>query len=448
MRKIEGDLTNLDLIQAFVAQYEREYDFYSEVAKLVAQRCEAITTENGIRGIVSSRAKSPERLEGKLNQRHPRKNYQSEDDIRADIVDLSGVRIALYFSSDRDRIKALIHDNFIVDRVKPFPETAAKHQNNRFDGYHGEHYLVRLDRAKLPEAQRRYGDSRVEIQVASVLMHAWSEVEHDLVYKPLSGQVSEEERAILDGINGIVLTGEVFLERLQAAFEARVSRKGNIFANQYELAGFLYDHLRDVMAASGPVEPVMGRADILFRLLQEAKLYRSEDLGAYLDNLDIDTERRPLADQVIDRILASNPNLYEIYLEIRRAVGASAPGDRSKGGYPSLEVVGSFLQKWIVLERFSRALLAAKAPSTRRISFPTTAILRRLELPEHLYRQFETLRRIRNNLVHGVVIPEEQLLSAADQELDDLIRELGSIEDPDVHEALRWAQSNEPDPLM
>ena len=48
-------------------------------------------------------------------------------------------------------------------------------------------------------------------------MHAWSEVEHDLIYKPMQGTLSEEELAILDELNGLVLTGEIALERLQAA---------------------------------------------------------------------------------------------------------------------------------------------------------------------------------------------------------------------------------------
>ena len=39
----------------------------------------------------------------------------------------------------------------------------------------------------LDKSQQKYAAARIEIQVASVLMHAWSEVEHDLVYKPLSG---------------------------------------------------------------------------------------------------------------------------------------------------------------------------------------------------------------------------------------------------------------------
>ena len=43
---------------------------------------------------------------------------------------------------------------------------------------------VQLKGASLGTAQQRYAEARVEIQVACVFMHAWSEVEHDLVYKP------------------------------------------------------------------------------------------------------------------------------------------------------------------------------------------------------------------------------------------------------------------------
>lgn len=52
-------------------------------------------------------------------------------------------------------------------------------------------------------------------------MHAWSEVEHDLIYKPLQGTLSKEELAILDELNGLVLAGEIALERLQAAGNER-----------------------------------------------------------------------------------------------------------------------------------------------------------------------------------------------------------------------------------
>jgi ppGpp synthetase/RelA/SpoT-type nucleotidyltranferase len=72
----------------------------------------------------------------------------------------------------------------------------------------------------LSDAQKRYAEARAEIQVASVLMHAWSEVNHDLAYKPLQGELSEDEYSILDELNGLVIAGEIALERLQRAGEA------------------------------------------------------------------------------------------------------------------------------------------------------------------------------------------------------------------------------------
>jgi Region found in RelA / SpoT proteins len=58
----------------------------------------------------------------------------------------------------------------------------------------------------------------IEIQVGTVVMHAWSEVEHDIAYKPFGGLAkSEDVRRMADLINGIATAGEVALRQLQAA---------------------------------------------------------------------------------------------------------------------------------------------------------------------------------------------------------------------------------------
>lgn len=133
------------------------------VARLVAQRCEELSAENGIRGIVTFRAKRPDRLEAKLIQRDSEKHYQTEDDIRADIVDLSGVRIALYFPSDRTKVAVLIRDAFIVDKAKEFRGKPKTNSRQRFDGYYADHYRVQLGQNTLLETDRRYAESPVEI---------------------------------------------------------------------------------------------------------------------------------------------------------------------------------------------------------------------------------------------------------------------------------------------
>lgn len=439
-----SDKNEADPIPLFVSRYRREYDFFYEVARLVSQRCDAIAAENGIRAIVTFRAKSPDRLEAKLQQRAKDKKYKTEEDIRVDIVDLSGVRIALYFPGDRQKIASLIRATFIVDHEKPFPDKP-KASNRRFDGYHAEHYRVRLLGEQLTAAQTRYGDCVVEIQVASVLMHAWSEVEHDLSYKQLSGEISEEEKSILDGINGIVLAGEIFLERLQAAFNVRVSRTGNVFSNQYELAAFLYDQSRASNSTDVSADPTMGRVDVLFRLLQKANLNTPEGVLPLLPVMDGGPDRRPVGDLVIDRLLEVQPHLRHNYFELRRASGGLARTYHLGQDQPSAETMGRFLHKWIILERFFRAYSGLQGIQSKGLWTSSKKIIDNLRLDGQFQFELEVLRRIRNELVHGVNMPGEDLLEAADKDLEMLLDALAQNNDPDVAKALTWANSGEPD---
>ena len=90
----------MTIIEQFLNHYQREYNFYREIARLCAQQCEIFLESSGIRSIVTHRAKRPDRLEKKVAQRAKEKRYQTVEDIYADIVDLAGVRIALYFPGE------------------------------------------------------------------------------------------------------------------------------------------------------------------------------------------------------------------------------------------------------------------------------------------------------------------------------------------------------------
>jgi len=206
----------MELIQKFISQYEEELDFYEALGKLAERRIKKYLKRAGIKAIVTSRAKDPVKLKYKVVERNKEKEYATLADIYEDIVDLAGVRIALYFPTDLDFVDEVIRERFNVIKHKSHPDRETESNDNsdsaesaydkRFMGYRAEHYHVKLS--------NKYSDAKLEIQVASVLMHAWAEVEHDLIYKA-TRSVSEREYAIADIINGLVLAGEIALEQLK-----------------------------------------------------------------------------------------------------------------------------------------------------------------------------------------------------------------------------------------
>lgn len=314
----------MTVINGFIKYYIQQQEYYREAARICAQLCETNMEQIGIRTIVTSRAKKTDRLRDKLRKRDQTKRYNSFDDIFDDIADLSGVRIALYFPGDLYKVQQFIEAYFQVKECRTFPEPQQNSNGEpseykkRFTGYWATHYRVYMNGKNLPEEAKKYADTLIEIQVASVLMHAWSEVEHDLVYKPYSGELSYEEYQILDELNGLVLAGEIALERLQKAVKNRVSEVGQEFNNHYELAMFLYNKLGSASTDSRR-NTVLGRVDLLFQCIKSSVYNKPESLKDLILYIDPDTRTRPVVDQIIDKIREIHPELYERYLDVKQS---------------------------------------------------------------------------------------------------------------------------------
>ena len=236
-KKIGAD--KYTVIEAFLKNYKHEVDFYEEVATTVQEKLDQALQDAGIKAVVSSRAKSPERLRKKLYKRNPEKKYRTFLDIYDDIIDLAGVRVALYMPADRDRVGKIIETLFApVREPKHFPESSNPEAGDTL-GYIATHYLVTLRPETLRKKELRYADTRIEIQVASVLMHAWAEVTHDLLYKPEKGELTPEEKKTLSNLNTLVQEGERQLENLQSSLEGRTDER-----LRFEIAAGLANDLK------------------------------------------------------------------------------------------------------------------------------------------------------------------------------------------------------------
>lgn len=396
------------IITEFVEHYVQKFDFYDQLASIVAGHLRSELIRRGIRAIVSSRAKDPNGLREKLNKRSTRKVnpriYRTLKDIDDDIVDLAGVRVALYFPGDQEKVEQIVQDVIEgADSVKSFPEANGTLLSKGLVGYIARHYRGRLRQDRLPSSQRRYTQGRVEIQVASVLMHAWAEIDHDLRYKPTQGLPSAEELATLDEVNGLVLTGEIALERLQRLIEQRVGTPDAQFRNVYELQEFLSTLPR------GPGKDI-GRVNFLLPLLESAQLDTPERLRPYVDRVLAEDSDEPLADNLIDVITAEDPERYSLFqavLSEERSPEITESGSRAFGS-----AMGNFLTRWISLERRLYELTGAKFSRAKaRLLQPN---LGRFGVSPETQEEIYQLRRIRNELVHGqIVLPTHDIEKAA-----------------------------------
>ncbi|OJD31419.1 uncharacterized protein BKCO1_4800034 [Diplodia corticola] len=287
-----------DPIAQFLHNYGKDKAYYESLANYVKNLCEGFMRNQQIDGTVTARAKDKTSLDIKVNRRHRQKSYATVNQIKADIADLSGVRIALFYPYHRDLVGKFIHEDFdVVGRVvhpkNPSDETGQDRfdaeYENRFRGYNATHYRVRLGEKN---AKRNFRPDLVEIQVMTVLQSAWSEVEHNILYKKLEGNPSYPERQLLDGLSGLVSVSELYLEQLNTMFNTRVElqkAQNEPFANKYELGSFLFSRMRETKQSD---QFTLSSVELLRRFLGLScfKLDTKEKLGQMLNEINIGTD--------------------------------------------------------------------------------------------------------------------------------------------------------------
>jgi putative GTP pyrophosphokinase len=97
------------------------------------------------------------------------------------ITDMAGIRVITFLPRTVQKVCKHIEQEF--DVLKEI-DKATELEDELKLGYQSVHFLVKMhpDRAHLSE-YRPYSDLILEIQVRTLLQHAWAEMEHDIQYK-------------------------------------------------------------------------------------------------------------------------------------------------------------------------------------------------------------------------------------------------------------------------
>lgn len=159
----------------FIATYSHKWEALESKATVCEQYVVNLLRPGNLElHLVSARAKTPESVRSKILE----KSYGNPG---RQLTDQVGVRVITYFAADVDRAASILRETLDVDDARS-PDKRSALALREF-GYRSVHLVARVRSEHLAMQFRELEGLRVEVQIRSVLEHAWAEIEHEVVYK-------------------------------------------------------------------------------------------------------------------------------------------------------------------------------------------------------------------------------------------------------------------------
>ena len=179
VRTAEGKCQKMNIKDRMIMdEYRTQKDDFIRLGETVHTMLRSMTKDAGIPVMsIEHRIKDEKSLEGKLYRKGD--GYQSLDDL----TDILGARIICYFNDDVDKIGHLVEQTFVIDWDKSSDKRALMKADSF--GYLSLHYICSVPQGG--DCPEEMCHKRFEIQIRTMLQHAWSDINHDLGYKSQFG---------------------------------------------------------------------------------------------------------------------------------------------------------------------------------------------------------------------------------------------------------------------
>jgi len=163
-------------IEQLLAEYQERRPLFEEFNLAVLKLLQIMLDEGGYKYHISYRTKAIDSLKEKLARKESEgKVFERLEDIK----DLAGVRIIFYFESDKKRFSRKMNREISGQLILE--------KKNKPSGYTAEHIIVSFGPKRLIlNEYKKFENLKCEVQLTSILYHAWSEIEHDLIYKNIN----------------------------------------------------------------------------------------------------------------------------------------------------------------------------------------------------------------------------------------------------------------------
>lgn len=177
---------------------------------------------------LTGRVKADKSLSKKIDKKIDK--YSSINDI----TDLVGIRIITHLESEVDIVEKLIREEFKIDE-----ENSIDKRELNYDqfGYRSLHLVISLsdERACLTE-YAAYKNLKCEIQIRSILQHAWAEIEHDLGYKGKT-QIPNQYKRNFNRLSALLEIADKEFDRLKKELSAYENEVADLIISEPQNVG-------------------------------------------------------------------------------------------------------------------------------------------------------------------------------------------------------------------
>lgn len=218
-----------------IKYYDANYVKYGKFLKRLQEMIKNILEIQGINFNVETRVKQKNSFVTKALE----KQYV---DLKTQFTDFAGLRIVVNDIAQVKKVCEIIENEFLIDKKNSGDKLDGLDENKV--GYLSVHFITSFTEEHLKIRENSpYKDLKVEIQVRTILQHAWAQMTHDKIYK-YRGNISKKllrQVNLLAGLLEIADNEFVRLEKEVSLLSCETNETSTQNINELTLLNYMHN---------------------------------------------------------------------------------------------------------------------------------------------------------------------------------------------------------------